>query len=112
MARAGATRERDPAFLAMAAVAAAGGVLAIAFAIGLPIWASLHGRPYTPVFSLFAAWGVAALAGAYACFATYRLTDVPPRRPPGGGERVDPRGLTIELPVTALHAGDARRKAA
>jgi hypothetical protein len=80
-------RKRDPAFLHMAAVAATGGVLAIAFAIGFPIWTWQHGRPYTPAFSLFAAWGVAALAGAYACVRTYLLSDAPDR-PRGGGVRL------------------------
>ena len=74
----------------MAAVAAAGGILAIAFSIGFPIWAWRHGRPYTPAFSLFAAWGIAALAGAYACVRTYLISD-DPHRPPRGGVRLELR---------------------
>jgi hypothetical protein len=77
-------RQRDTAFLRIAALAAAGGVSAIVFSIGLPIWQHAHGHPYTPVFSLFAGWGVAALLGAYACLRTYFLSDTPPRGPGGG----------------------------
>ena len=83
----GRPRKPDPAFLYMAIVAASGGALAIVFAIGVPIWAHLAGRPATPAFALFAAWGVAAFAGAYACFATYRISD-DPRTPPRGGRRL------------------------
>jgi hypothetical protein len=70
--------------LRIAILAAAGGVSAIGFSIGLPIWQHLHGQPYTPVFSLFAGWGIAALLGAYACLRTYFLSDSPPRGPGGG----------------------------
>jgi hypothetical protein len=88
-------RKRDRSFLVMAALAGTGGLLAVGMAIGLPIWRSRHGLPYTPEFSLFAAWGFAALAGAYACLKTYFITD-PPRRPPHGG-----------LPLTVLHGTSA-----
>lgn len=88
-------RKRDPAFLRMAVIAALGGILAIAFALGFPVWARLHGRSSTPAFMLFAAWGFAALAGAYACLQTYFLSD-PPRRPPHGG-----------LPLTLVKSADA-----
>ena len=76
---------RDPAFLRMAIIAGTGGVLAIVFSIGFPIWMFLHGRPYTPAFSLFAAWGLAALGGAYACTKTYMISGIDPDRPPRGG---------------------------
>jgi hypothetical protein len=96
-------RKRDPAFLRMAAVAAVGGVLAIAFAIGFPLWAERHGRSSTPAFMLFAAWGFAALAGAYACLQTYFLSD-PPGRPPHGGVP-----LKLVHDVDAVSALDAPR---
>jgi hypothetical protein len=76
----------------MAALAGTGGVLAVGLAIGLPIWRSRHGLGYMPEFSLFAAWGIAALGGAYACLQTYFITDQPPPRPPRSG-----------LPLTVLH---------
>jgi hypothetical protein len=76
----------------MAVLAAVGGVLAIALAIGLPIWMAMHGKPSMPAFSMFACWGIFALLGAYGCLHTYFLSDTPPRRPPPGG-----------LPVTRLH---------
>jgi hypothetical protein len=88
-------RKRDRSFLTMAALAGTGGVLSIAVAVGLPIWRSRHGLAYTPEFSLFAAWGFAALAGAYACLKTYFLTDPVPPRPHGG------------VPVTVLHTTNA-----
>ena len=81
----------------MAALAGAGGLLAVGMAIALPIWRSRHGLAYTPEFSLFAAWGFAALAGAYACLKTYFLTDAPRPRPPRSG-----------LPLTVLHDGSVR----
>ena len=86
-------RRRDPSFLYMAVLAATGGVLAIALAIGLPIWMTAQGKPSTPAFHLFACWGIFAFGGAYGCLHTYFLTDPPPRRPPPGG-----------LPVTELRA--------
>lgn len=79
---------RDPVFLRMAAIAGTGGVFSIVFAIGLPLWSFLHGRPTSPGFALFAAWGIAALAGSYACLKTYAISDVGPRRPPRGGLRL------------------------
>jgi hypothetical protein len=89
-------RRRDPSFLYMAVLAATGGVLAIALAIGLPIWMTSQGKPSTPAFHLFACWGIFALGGAYGCLHTYFLTDAPPRRPPPGG-----------LPITRLHTTPA-----
>jgi hypothetical protein len=89
-------RKRDRSFLTMAALAGTGGILSMVTAIGLPIWRSRHGLPYTPEFSLFAAWGFAALAGAYACLKTYFLTDPVPPRPPRSG-----------LPLTVLHTTNA-----
>ena len=83
---------RVDADLYMAVLAATGGVLAIALAIGLPIWMTAHGQPSTPAFHLFACWGIFALGGAYGCLNTYFLTDPPPRRPPDGG-----------MPITRLH---------
>ena len=81
-------RKRDPAFLRMAALAGAGGVSAIAFSIGMPLWARATGHPYSPVFSLFAAWGFAAVCGAVACIRTYLLSDRTPPPPPRGGVRL------------------------
>ena len=90
-------RERDPAFLQMAAIAGLGGVLAIVFSIGFPIWIRLHGGPWNPAFSLFAGWGVAALGGAYACIQTYLISDdtLPP---PRGGVRLQLIKSTDALP--------------
>jgi hypothetical protein len=82
-------RKKDPSFLYMGSVAAIGGLMAIGFSIGLPLWNSRHGHGYNPAFTLFAAWGVAALCGAYACVKTYFLTDGVPPKPPGGGVRLE-----------------------
>jgi hypothetical protein len=82
-------RKKDPAFLLMAAIAGIGGLLNVIFAIGLAIWTAMHGRHYTPFFSIFAIWGFCALAGAYACIQTYRLSDATPPRPPRGGRRLE-----------------------
>jgi hypothetical protein len=92
-------RKPDPSFLYMAAVAAAGGLLAICVSIGYPLWQAAHGQPYRPAFMLFAGWGVASLSGAYACWRTYLLTDSPPPRPPGGGVRLEFR--RVAEPVAA-----------
>jgi len=78
---------RDPSFLAIGALAAAGGTFAIVASIAMPMWAHAHGRDVTPAFSLFGAWGVAALFGAYGCIRTYFLTGTSPR-PPRGGARL------------------------
>ena len=89
-------RRRDPAFLRMAIIAATGGVLAIVFSIGFPLWARFSGHPYNPMFSLFAAWGILALCGAYGCLHTYFLSDkVGPRPPHGGLPLPQPRPLGI-----------------
>ena len=89
-------RTRDSSFLYMAALAGAGGLLAIVASIGVPIWMSFHGRHYEPAFSLFTGWGVAALGGAYGCLHTYWLTDS--LRPPG------PHG---GMPISVLITGNA-----
>jgi len=104
-------RKRDPAFLFMAAVAASGGCIAIVASIGLPIWASQHGRPYTPAFALFSAWGLAALAGAYASLHTYLLTDEPPR-PPRGGVRLEFRKRAEAVPPAASAQIPSERRVA
>jgi hypothetical protein len=105
-------RKRDTSFLVMAAIAATGGVLAIGFSIGFPIWAVLHGRPYTPAFSLFAAWGVAALAGAFACLRTYQVTDGRPRNPPPGGLRLAlVKNTDAVTPPHTASTGSQRRAA-
>ncbi len=82
-------RKKDPAFLLMAAIAGVGGLLNVTFAIGLGIWTAMHGHRYTPFFSIFAIWGFCALAGAYACIQTYRLSDATPPPPPRGGRRLE-----------------------
>lgn len=103
-------RTRDASFLHMAAIAAVGGTLAIAFSIGFPIWAWQQGRPYTPAFSLFAAWGLAALGGAYACWRTYLISDDTPR-PPRGGIRLQ-LATRLEVRSAAASAADTERRAA
>ena len=95
----------------MAVVAAVGGVMAIGFSIGFPIWGKLHGQEYTPAFSLFAAWGIAALGGAYACFKTYLITDGSPRRPPPGGVRLAFVRKTDATPQRRENASTDRRAA-
>jgi hypothetical protein len=96
----------------MAAIAGTGGVMAIAVAIGVPIWMSLHGRPYVPTFSLFACWGFAALGGAYACLHTYFLTDTLPPRPPGSGLPISVLRSTAALGVVKPPADATDRRAA
>jgi hypothetical protein len=105
----GRPRRRDVSFLQMAAVAGIGGILAITLAIGIPIWAWHQGRPYTPAFSLFAAWGIAALGGAYACWRTYMLSDIP-EPPPRGGVRLRIVAMTDARPAPAVD--DVERRAA
>jgi hypothetical protein len=105
--------KRDPAFLRMAVIAGVGGVMAIGFSIGFPIWGKLRGEEYTPAFSLFAAWGIAALAGAYACYKTYLITDGSPRRPPPGGVRLALVRKTDATPIRRREsAGGSDRRAA
>ena len=101
-------RKKDPAFLQMAAIAGIGGVLAIVCAIGFPIWVAQHGRPYMPGFSLFAAWGIAALAGAAACLNTYFLSDTPRPPKPGGGVRLEFRRREGADPAPAQNATHGR----
>jgi hypothetical protein len=79
-------RRRDPTFLYLAVLAGLGGVMAIAFAIGLPLWARAHGRNISPEFMLFSAWGIAALGGAWACIQTYLLSTTPDHPPRGGAQ--------------------------
>lgn len=74
-------------FLRIAVIAALGGTLAVVLSIGFPLWARSRGSNVTPVFSLFAAWGFAALAGSYACIRTYLLSG-DPKPPPRGGVRL------------------------
>jgi hypothetical protein len=101
-------RKKDPAFLQMAAIAGIGGVLAIVCAIGFPIWVAQHGRPYMPGFSLFAAWGIAALAGAAACLNTYFLSDTPLPPPPRGGVRLEFRRREAPGPAPAKSSSHGR----
>lgn len=79
---------RDRSFLDIAIIAGIGGVLSLAFSIGMPLAAWLHGRPATPAFFFFGLWGVAALCGCAASIHTYFVSGVPPDRPPRGGLRV------------------------
>jgi hypothetical protein len=105
-------RKRDPAFLQIAVLAAAGGLLAIGFAIGLPLWSYYHGKPITPAFSLFAGWGVAALMGAYGCVRTYFITDQGPGGPPRGGVRLTVVERRLERPAPAPVVVEDERRAA
>jgi hypothetical protein len=103
---------RDPAFLRMAIIAAVGGSMAIVFSIGFPIWAKLRGEEYTPAFSLFAAWGIFALVGAYACYKTYLITDGSPRQPPPGGVRLALVRRTDATPIRRRSSISNDRRAA
>jgi len=106
-------RKKDPAFLLMAAIAGLGGLLNVIFAIGLAIWSAIHGRPYTPFFSIFAIWGFCALAGAYACIQTYRLSDATPPPPPRGGRRLEViTGGAVPVAPPAPATVDADKRAA
>lgn len=82
-------RKKDRAFLVMAVIAGIGGLLNVAFAVGLAVWTAMHRHAYEPFFSIFAIWGLCALAGAYACIQTYRLSDATTPRPPRGGRRLE-----------------------
>jgi len=82
-------RKKDRAFLVMAAIAGVGGLLNVGFAIGLAVWTAVHRHAYEPFFSIFAIWGMCALAGAYACIQTYRISDATPPPPPRGGRRLE-----------------------
>lgn len=77
-------RKRDPSFLYMAAIAGCGGVLAILFSIGMPLWMHAHGKPVSPAIGLLSCWGIFVLCGAYACIQTYLISD-PSDKPPRGG---------------------------
>jgi hypothetical protein len=103
---------RDPVFLQMAALAGAGGIGAIGCAIGLPLYSALRGHPVSPAFALFAAWGFAALAGAYACLRTYAISgDVGPRRPPRGGLRIVASSGTVSARSSVAERNSGRRAA-
>ena len=78
-------RPRDRSFLHIAALAAAGGLLALGCAIGFPVYAVLHHRPVTPEFFFFGVWGFIALCGAAGCIHTYLISGDPPEKPPKGG---------------------------
>ncbi len=78
-------RARESSFLHIAAFAGAGGLLALGFAIGIPVSESLHHRPVTPEFFFFGVWGLLALMGAAGCIHTYLISGDPPSRPPKGG---------------------------
>ncbi len=106
-------RKKDPAFLMMAAIAGFGGLLNVVFAIGLAVWAGMHGKHYTPFFSIFAIWGFCALAGAYACLQTYRLSDETSPPPPRGGRRFDViTGGARPVPAPAVISATATERAA
>jgi hypothetical protein len=106
-------RKKDKSFLLMAAIAGFGGLLNVIFAIGLAVWSYAHGRPYTPFFSIFAIWGFCALAGAYACIATYRLSDATPPPPPRGGRRLELiTGGALPVAAPAAAPLDATERAA
>jgi hypothetical protein len=104
-------RKKDPSFLTMAAIAGIGGLMAIVFAIGSPIWAAHEGHPYTPAFALFAAWGLAALAGSWACLNTYFISDKPLPPPPRGGVRLEFRQRAASEPAQAANPNATRRAA-
>ncbi|GAC1542621.1 MAG: hypothetical protein NVS2B17_21390 [Candidatus Velthaea sp.] len=65
--------------------AGTGGLLAIGFSAGMPLWQWAHGHPATPAFFFFGMWGVAALCGAAASVHTYLISGDPPDKPPKGG---------------------------
>jgi len=96
----------------MGSIAAIGGLMAIGFAIGMPLWQSRHGHAYNPAFTLFAAWGIAALSGSYACIKTYFLTDTPPSKPPGGGIRLEFRRHAEAAPAKATAPAPPQSRAA
>ncbi len=79
-------RPRDRTFLRLAWLAGAGGLLNIAFSIGMPLERYWHHEPFSPAFFFFSLWGLAAFYGCAACIYTYRTSGDPPgdRPPPGG----------------------------
>jgi len=105
-------RPRDRSFLDIAGFAATGGLLAIGFSIGLPVWQWTHGHAATPAFFFFGIWGVAALCGAAASIHTYLISGDPPDKPPKGGVPVREfsvlEGGRVERPA----AEDAKQRAA
>jgi hypothetical protein len=96
-------RPRDRSFLYIAALAAAGGVLALGGAVAIPVYHALHHRPVTPEFFFFGVWGFIALCGAAGCIHTYFISGDPPQKPPKGGVPV--RALRV------LEGGKARSDA-
>lgn len=98
-------RRRDPSFLFMAAIAATGGLLAIALSVGVPLWMRMHHDNVSPAYMLFSCWGIFALMGAYACVQTYLLSD-PSDKPPRGGvhltviEGAQPHPASMQSDVT------------
>lgn len=78
-------RPRERSFLHIAALAGAGGILSLSFAIGIPVLNALHHRPVTPEFFFFGVWGLLALCGAAGCIHTYLISGDPPEKPPKGG---------------------------
>ncbi|MGD0473290.1 MAG: hypothetical protein ABSB70_08725 [Candidatus Velthaea sp.] len=104
-------RPRDQSFLHIAALAAAGGLLAVGCAIFLPLDGWLHHRPVTPEFFFFGLWGFVALCGAAGCIHTYFISGDPSGKPPKGG--VPLRELhVLEGGKPATESDAANRRAA
>jgi RsiW-degrading membrane proteinase PrsW (M82 family) len=102
---------RDPQFLWMAAFAAATGLSAIGWSIGMPVYQAMHGEHPSWIIVHFSAWGFFALFGAAACINTYFQTGNPPRRPPRGGRRVVPLAV-VQGRAKPPAASDQDRRAA
>jgi hypothetical protein len=105
-------RPRDRSFLHIAACAAAGGLLALGFSIGIPIFNLLHHRPLTPEFFFFGVWGLIALCGAAGCIHTYLISGDPPEKPPKGGVPVRELRVLEGGKARAEKSEDATRRAA
>jgi len=104
-------RPRDQSFLHIAALAAAGGLLAVGCAIFLPLDGWLHHRPVTPEFFFFGLWGFVALCGAAGCIHTYFISGDPSGKPPKRG--VPLRELhVLEGGKPATESDAANRRAA
>jgi hypothetical protein len=103
--------KRDKSFLQMAAFAGTGGLLAVGFSIGLPVWAWLHHQQATPAFFFFGIWGFLALAGAAANIHTYFQSGPPPDKPPRGGVPVREFSLIEGGRPPAVEAGEEQRAA-
>lgn len=105
-------RARDRSFLHIAGFAGVGGLLAVGFSVGIPVWALLHGRQVTPAFFFFGIWGFVALMGCAASIHTYFQSGDPPDKPPKGG--VPLRGFAVidgGKPPTESRQDDAQRAA-